>query len=248
MKCSILTILILAVSATSYAQEGAIFQGKVKNVLWERTYLSRIGVSVKSEKEKLWYDEYDKSGLITRTSSYGNGEERIFFDRSSSQLKQTVFYFDVDGNLLKNSEKFIAKTTDPPQTGLCSEFTSSVTRDEKNQSILRIETCTDGTQRATIITKCFPENKTTRVYRIDRNNRSWDFTQINDSTGKIIEIKRVIDDGKHPKFSANSKWVYLDTDKKQNWVKVIISDLDPNRNNLLTSQYVFERTISYYEE
>ncbi len=231
-----------------FGQSYEKLNGKVKTVTWERTYLTRNSRPADNEKETIFIDQYDADGQISQISTFGNGEERTIFDRSTGKLKITNLYFDALGNpIAPGSEKFIGKTSDPTYDGLCKDFTKRQQENQKEKTILVYEICSDGASRASTKFEFSAENRLVHSLREDGRARSWDFSYTYGANGEISESGRIIDNGKQPRFSQEVKYVILEYDKMHNWIRSIVSNFDSRRPGQLVHQFVDNRKIIYYE-
>ncbi len=228
--------------------ENEKLEGKIKSIVFQRTYLIYKGQKTTAEPQLLGKDLFDGQGRLIQTSTYGNGEERTSFNWIGNTYTASVGYFDINGNPtpgLKSS--FVAQTDVETENDLCPDFIVKKEKDPSLNTEREYEICSDKSIRRTTTSELSSDNHVLRELVEDSNGRSRETTYNYGVNFVLNGFRYTVNNLKKPRYWQEVTYEGTQFDGKKNWIRCVSSSTNSAHPNETWYQYIEERKITYYD-
>ncbi|MFN0278991.1 MAG: hypothetical protein ACKVRN_10355 [Pyrinomonadaceae bacterium] len=239
---------LCAAQASKNLSEDEKLLGKIKSVVFQRTYLVFKGQNVTWEPHLLGTDVFDTKGRLIQTSVYGDGEERTSFNWVGNTYTASVSYFDSKGKPAPNLRaSFAAQTDKLPENDLCPNFSIKKEKDSSLNIELEFEICSDNSVRRTTTSEFSAGNHLLRELIEDSKKRTWETTYNYGLNFALNGTKFTVNNLKKPKYWHELTYGDKQYDERKNWIRWGQSATNSIFPGQIRYQYFEERIITYYE-
>ena len=222
--------------------------GRIKSVVFQRTYLIYKGKKTTSETQLLGKDLFDAEGRLIQTSVYANGEERTSFNWVGKTYTASVSYFDLAGKPApKLKASFASSTEHMPENDLCPEFTLKREKDVAAKIEREYEVCSDNSIRKTTTSEFSTDNNVLREFIEDSKGRTRETTYKYGINFALSGFRYTVNNLKKPKYWQEVTYSDTQFDEKKNWISCVASSTNSAHPNEIWYQYIEERKITYYD-
>ena len=246
----IFLVLVQLCSAQSSKNldENEKLAGKIKSVVFQRTYLIYKGQKINAEPLVLGADLFDAKERLIQTSVFSNGEERTVIKWAGDTYTASVNYFDSNGKPAPNLKSFFAPQTDQmPENDLCSAFTLKREKDIAANIEREYEVCSDNTIRRTTTSEYSIDNHILKEVVQDSKGRTWETTYNYGVNFVEIGYRYTVNNLKKPKYWHELTFGDKQLDEKNNWIRWVKSATNSLYPGQIRYQYIEERKITYYD-
>lgn len=160
------------------------------------------------------YNEADQIAVFVDFGSDGSQMRKAFsYDPSLT----TVTFLDAKGvESVSARLKFIPNSNIPIETDLCPEYDVRKETILNSSDSLSIETCSDGSARASTLHEKDAENRVIRELRTDIKKRSWESRVSYSTNGEVSLLLHIVNNGVEPPYWQSNEYVDHRFDDKGN--------------------------------
>ncbi len=202
--------------------------------------------SVSGLKVPVQLAEYNDKKEITLFVDFGKDGSQMRKSFSYDPDSTTVTFLDPNGVGSESGRlKFAPNSNIPIETDLCPEYVERKEEILNSSDSLSVETCSDGSARATTLIEKDFRGCVIRELRTDVKKRTWEYRMTYNSQRRLVHLLFLVNDRKNPTYWQSVQYVDHKFDDKGNLISYVSTLLTSLTGNHIVDQLKAEISYEY---